>query len=457
MSDRTPQQIADQLNSLRAQAVTIVEGTIASAANPGGSITFTYINPIDGQPYTATGTAWNQCVPSKVSALKQTDGTWIVVGQHEAAAVHTVVHTDRRARPKEKTYGKIKVLYSVIEGDQRVFYVGGDRARPKKIHAIPVGAYVSTAILNNAGDGDRYFASLSYGDGSGFNIQKVTISSIKEWQVTPSGVNPTGHGFWTQTLGGSRNGGLYSYSYAQVSRSQFLGDAREITGGQVSFDGVDKSYPRVESDSSYNAISPTIDKLTKRYYYYDNSGGGSDYIRAQYIIRDETRRALLLGKNAASAIYQFIDSKYDEVSYLGFIFGQEKPSTVITQSFTNDAILVDCVTQQEIKLGGDLPKNVSDPTIVEFRVSDNLVDSRYFRVQLDSAIFRNSMSLDVDAYSLSAASTKTTLRKKAYSLPSPDTGMPISEIDLAALTERLRNNLPATVGNITVYSASYHP
>jgi hypothetical protein len=96
---RTLQQLADELNSLHAQAINIVEGTIAGAALPGGSISFTYRNPIDGQTYTATGTAWNTCSPSKVSALKLQDGSWIVIGAHESATVRTAVHTDRRARP----------------------------------------------------------------------------------------------------------------------------------------------------------------------------------------------------------------------------------------------------------------------------------------------------------------------------------------------------------------------
>ena len=199
MSDRTPQQIADQLNSLRAQAVSIVEGTIASAANPGGSITFTYVNPIDGQPYTATGTAFNQCSPSKVSALKLEDGSWIVVGAHESAIVREAVHTDRRAKPKVKKMDKVKVLFSRIEGNERVFYLWGDRPIPKRIFAITKDSYMLIAKINNLGD-DKWIVGLQWESTTESVTNYFTQSAVIHTQVFSNSQ------VWNETIAiGQRN------------------------------------------------------------------------------------------------------------------------------------------------------------------------------------------------------------------------------------------------------------
>ena len=179
---KTQQQIADELNSLRSQAVNIVSGTIASAANPGGSITFTYVNPIDHQPYTATGTAWNQCSPSKVSALKQLDGSWIVIGQHESAIVREAVHTDRRARSQPETGGKVKTLHSRIEGDERVFYLWGDRARPKRIFAITKDSRMLIAKINNLG-GDKWIVGLQWESTTEYATNNFVFAAVIYTQV----------------------------------------------------------------------------------------------------------------------------------------------------------------------------------------------------------------------------------------------------------------------------------
>jgi len=468
MSDRTPQQIADQLNSLRAQSVSIVEGTIAGAANPGGSITFTYINPIDKQPYTATGTAWNQCVPSKVSALKQTDGTWIVVGQHEAAIVREAVHTDRRARPKPETGDKIKVLYSVIEGDQKVFYLWGDRPRPKRLTSVPQNATIVGANLDNCGDGDRYIFSLSFRQASltyryNFDqgISHFQSFGNQAWEVvrehlTPPYLNqfnendsnasdyyyPLGHGFWI-----AHDGGSISQNPNPVIRRQ--PHSSRIYGGIV----VD--YP----GSMSLTTSPVL-------YYYENGAGVyfDDLHLIQYafvkpilpsvtrdvsgtltvtsidhqITREDLLTLLTVGKNASSALYH----TQTIFTYYNPDVPPNIPDTIRFVTSDNSEIILgaDGSTDPYFNnatslIFGSLLYEIWDACLY----SANLVGSRLFSLLPPGATYAgsapssgdNSVSQwSVDIYNLGVNCTKSTIKAKVTYKPTTDK---------------------------TFYNASYHP
>jgi hypothetical protein len=349
--------------------------------------------------------------------------------------------------PPRSPYGKVKVLFSTIEGDERVFWVGGDRRTPKRVYSTPSSRTVDAALLSNAGNGNLFFVSLSHSAGNGLDGESVTVSPHKKYPVASAEVYPTGHGFWTQTLGISSLGTpLESVSFALVSHSQFLGDALDITGGQVSADGIDRPYPRVDRGSSNNAISPKIDKLTQSFTSQNSTGGGADYLRSDRIASVETRRALVLGKKAASAIYESIDFRREEVVYLGFISGQEKPPDVITESSTNDLILVDCVTKKEIKLDGDLgfryPANAFS-WVYPIKLI-NLIRQQLYVVNFGQMITEFGQALDIPS------ALWDTKRSKSLSINVYKLGAPTTKRSTSAKVYALKPNA-------TVYSISYNP
>ena len=413
MSDRTPQQIADQLNSLRAQSVSIVEGTIAGAANPGGSITFTYVNPIDGQPYTATGTAFNQCSPSKVSALKLEDGSWIVVGAHEAAIVREAVHTDRRARPKPESGGKIKILYSVIEGDQRVLYLWGDRPRPKRIASVPLlDVYVNAFqyFVSNQGGGNKYVVSLLRQDLGEYAMQgslntysgRVHVQSfgsqvceyILPLRSTGFSYDDRylGHGFWSgnQVLDASYIGNslplgtVYhpsSYTLYQGVTTNYQGNL-SFTSRPDQFGG---QYVNSETFTLPVGISPSIVKTSAS---YAQDLGSAATLRGTFF------NPLLLSQDAQSAIY--LETTIP--------FPAQKKFVTPTS---------------EVVLGGDIRPLPADANLIGSHLYQVIIPNNY-----------NDSQWSVSIYELGTSTIKQTIKAKVQYKHSP---------------------------NYQIHSASYHP
>ena len=310
MANRTQQQIVDALNALCARAVNVVEGTIAGAAQPGGSITFTYRNPVDRQTYTARGIAWNQCVPSKVSAVKLEDGSWLVIGAHESSVVRSSVHTDRRARPQPENKGKVKILFSTIEGDERVFWVGGDRAVPSRIYSIPANSSVTTAILNNAGDGNLYFAGLRYLVGG---VTHFCVVSQSEWDLVPTVQNLSnyalddpspsrtdgasqlkyiGNGFWTQLPPSQNTAYISQHTPMNRTRAPFV----PISYGNETYGF--SSSATMSDTMTYSAYSPLISgggsgtynsALTDTYFDLATQGRGFPGLNEEHITAQFTK------------------------------------------------------------------------------------------------------------------------------------------------------------------------
>ena len=401
MSNRTPQQIADQLNSLRAQAVSIVEGTIASAANPGGSITFTYINPIDGQPYTATGTAWNQCVPSKVSALKQTDGTWIVVGQHESAIVREAVHTDRRARPQPETGGKIKILYSQIEGDQRVFYLWGDRAAPKRISSIPSYAYTpsnaSDLLISNRGRGDKFIVAIAWAVTNGattfqsFGVDTWTYG-ITEAVMSYGNHISLGHGYWVDFYNLiDAPTGSYFPPYAQPYQTMLNKGAVTTYSGSRVVTSYTTSDNTIDVDTTTDTRSvPVLPSVTRPNYALT--------VRGSNLARDGVfYLPLCIDKNAQFALC----SKFEGTNYIS------QPAKTLLIS-----------ANSEIIIGGDASLSYDQ---------GNLIGQNFYRVNTN---LPTDPQWQVDIYNLSANTTKRTIKERVQYKHS---------------------------SNYTIHSASYHP
>ena len=379
---KTPQQIADQLNSLRAQAVSIVEGTIAGAANPGGSITFTYTNPIDGQPYTATGTAWNQCVPSKVSALKQTDGTWIVVGQHESAIVREAVHTDRRARPQPETGGKIKILYSVTSGSDQVFYVGGDRATPKEVGRIPASSNEEIYQINNRGKGfNQFIVGLRWQDAA----NAFSTRSLGEvvWDYLNEPKDPlsysrndfyAGHGFWAFNSTVPGYSGLDSLlSQVQPINYSIFDGIRKDSAASLTANSVDSDGS--VASSTYTAsrdLAPTFSKTEQGFSIRLN------VFTAMYF------NPVIVSKDLASAVYL-------SRSISGYVAAAA--SYVIAR--TGSA--------SEIVLGGTIP------TLSREWIAGNLISDRLYVVTIPFST-PSDKQWSVDVYQLGSNSTKKTIK-----------------------------------------------
>jgi len=403
MSDRTPQQIADQLNSLRAQAVSIVEGTIAGAANPGGSITFTYVNPIDHQPYTATGTAWNQCSPSKVSALKLEDGSWIVVGAHESAIVREAVHTDRRARPKLETGGKIKVLYSVIEGDQRVFYLWGDRPRPKKIGSIPAVGSVFIASIDNRG-GNSFIVGVSWATNAATGIFHSQVMGDETWVVDEtydvrSGYDYVGNGFWSKYISGTNIfGGDGPFQIIQpVTKSLYKNQIQTYSGSIATTDS--NGVLLTVTESGIRAIAPNVTRLV--------SSSLSSHIEGSVVITDSynssTPFPIVIDKTGNSAVYRVLT-------------GQR----VANDNVFSDQYRMITGSSDEV-IAGNLPPGQSfisaSPTYgAPYRLG-TFVNGKYYITKYDDL---SKSAWNVDVYTLSANTTKSTIKAKVTYKPTTD-------------------------------------
>ena len=411
---KTQQQITDELNDLRARATNIVSGTVAGCANPGGSITFTY--SVGNKSFTAQGKAWNQITPSQVSAMQLENGTWVVMGQHEAAIAHTAVHTDRRARPQPETGGKIKILYSVIEGDQRILYLWGDRPRPKRIASIPLlDVYVNAFqyFVSNQGSGNKYVVSLLRQDIGAYVVQNSlnVYSGHVHVQSFGSQVceyilplrNTTysyddrylGHGFWSgdqvftaSYIGDSVPVGTIfhpsSYTLYQGVTTNHQGNL-SFTSRVPSYGG---EYINSETFTLPEGISPSIVKTSVG---YDQDMGSAETNHGTFFTPS------LLSQDAQSAIYL-------ETTLLNFLSTpQKKFVTPIS----------------EVVLGGDL----------SFTTDANLIGSHCYQVTIPFGTLSDSQ-WTVDIYELGTNTTKQTIKAKVQYKHSP---------------------------NYQIYSASYHP
>lgn len=464
---RTPQQIADELNSLHAKAVNIVEGTIAAAAFPGGSISFTYRNPVDGQTYTATGTAWNVCSPSRVSALKLPDGSWIVIGAHESETVREVVHVDRRARAQPQTGGKIQVLFSTIEGAERVFWVGGDRVAAKRIYAVPKDLFVASAQISNAG-GNKFLAGISLSSvGNSFlPFSAITISAIQRWDVAIHSLNTIfslapayrGHGFWTQEVGGSADLGLSPVTIPLTSLSQYLGTSREIPGGQTIWVPAE----RLALGIATNALTPTVDK--ERYFYQktQHSGGGNTYLESEFNAIFKTFSLILLGQNAASALYYHSDSHYHEHIYLGYIYGQEKPDNVREYIGLKIDELRLIANGQDIALGGDVSFRFDSGLVPIPDIDGSLIFEWLYPDRVANLIGETLyvVNLGTPNSSLSGARINSFLEipESAWN-PTQSKNLTIDIYDLGPNTTKrsVTARVQAIKQNAQIHSLSYHP
>jgi hypothetical protein len=74
-----------------------------------------------------------------------------VSGSTTVALDNRSVNPDATTTEISTLPGLVKVLFSVINGDNRDFYIGGDRAIPTKIFSLPVLLSINSAYITSTG------------------------------------------------------------------------------------------------------------------------------------------------------------------------------------------------------------------------------------------------------------------------------------------------------------------
>ena len=167
--------------------------------------------------------------------------------------------------------GKIQVLFSTIEGADRVFWIWGDRPKPKRVFLIPAATQMLTAMVTNLGKG-KYIVGLHwesltefYSGVGGINYPKIYTQAVgsgttyeptaaigqrtSNTDISFDFVKPTinymGHGFWqvtdrgkTQTPGGAivRQPSTFTFYKGEIANfpgavgNIILGNAGSVLG-----------------------------------------------------------------------------------------------------------------------------------------------------------------------------------------------------------------------------------
>lgn len=112
----------------------------------------------------------------------------------------------RQTKGKQKKLYPIKILFSYVEGSERLFFIGGDRPTPARIHSIPASASVRSAGISNIGPGLRdYIIGINYATPSSAVYDSILVTLYgnqpsKNWQLQARGTNQLvwrGQGFWS--------------------------------------------------------------------------------------------------------------------------------------------------------------------------------------------------------------------------------------------------------------------
>jgi len=174
---------------------------------------------------------------------------------------------NRKQNAKKTPYRKIKYAYSVVEGKDRIVYVGGHVPKVIEVFRVPATTSVSLGRLNNLG-------GLNYSLGvivTVAGVRKIQFwkNGSKQWEFEWKSFNDggaaeynyAGHGFWF----GSRVEVLDTYtltpptieSYFSSSREYSLYNGKESSGGLTSGTGYSTTDGALGSDLSINFNSNT--------------------------------------------------------------------------------------------------------------------------------------------------------------------------------------------------------
>jgi hypothetical protein len=104
--------------------------------------------------------------------------------------------------------GNIKILFSVIEGSENVFYIGGDRETPKEVYreSIPAYGFSTDGYITNSGKGlNKWVIGIQSGPSNTYNFRKTGLKTLTPTEVlsnTFPGNYPywRGHGNWVEAL-----------------------------------------------------------------------------------------------------------------------------------------------------------------------------------------------------------------------------------------------------------------
>lgn len=348
---------------------------------------------------------FNSSLPrgSQVLGIPNDAGGWLL-DERDVQPIKLTLQTE--------TYGKIKVLFSTIEGAERVFWVGGDRTKPKRLHSIPVEKFLQVAQISNAGNGNKFFAGLKYKDSDGgvpatfftiANNQKIQVAFTPTSEFLWGIADPfyAGHGFWSQTIPNGNNIALSPSNTLYSSFSQYKGEVRYVPGGSEVYQTIPfgATAQGLRTTQGFNAMAPTVDRFGKTEYYEFEED------------RLEIRDSWILGSNARGAIY--------------FYSLEDRHSSPIVAEAR--FLYVDTATGVETILSGDkgwIPAFNRRVSLI------NMIGQQLYVMNLNSTIDGSTLlipsstwiktkpaTLSIDAYSLGTQTTKRSIKAKVTGIP----------------------------------------
>lgn len=195
--------VAKKLQQLIESQSNFQLGKLTSSASTGGLVTAVLPN---GSQVTAK--AGNDCSGGECSLFRLEDGSYIAMSGNASQLVSKQTTTYRKSTPSENlpTGKYLKVLFSKVENTKRVFYIGGDREAPLKIHEAESAVTVKAAYISCTGEGkDKWMAAMALQDGVTVTIWHITAkeSEKKSWTDTKGEIFPllTYNGFGTWSAG----------------------------------------------------------------------------------------------------------------------------------------------------------------------------------------------------------------------------------------------------------------
>ena len=239
-------------------------GQLTSSASTGGTVTAKLPN---GR--TVTAKAGNDCSGGQCSLFRLEDGTYIAMSGNASSLISQQTTTFRQSRTTSPTESGryLKVLFSKVEDSKRIFYIGGDRSLPEKVHETSESDVVRAAYISATGEGkDKWVVALALQAGTAVTIWHITAteSEKKSWTDTNNEIFPlltyNGFGMWSA--------GTFIAPTMQSSRTTATaGDAETITTtytvdrpsfvtgtGQVYDVTIDKKKTIKKAEKCYEAV-----------------------------------------------------------------------------------------------------------------------------------------------------------------------------------------------------------
>lgn len=152
------QELADRLLAILSQQ-SVVRGYSRMGGRSGAQVTVTLPNN-----QTIQATAVGAFPPGDCLAILDPDTQeWFTYSAHAEQVTRSQTYRRQARIQPQEVFGVVKVLFSVINGTNRDFYIGGDRATPQKIFSFPADNSVTAAFITNLGNRPNdWIVSLRY-------------------------------------------------------------------------------------------------------------------------------------------------------------------------------------------------------------------------------------------------------------------------------------------------------